>query len=820
MIRSIMPGLAGAGLLWLCGSAWAGIALLDGGLSATSMIGSGSGSAANATISVNFTVSSGASVMVVELWDRDAQNAAASPSFLTWSNTTTGTTQTLALAVAQVTAITTYSWCNLYYLFNPTPGTGTVFGTDTNEASVQNQTMMVFDLSGVNTAMPPATNSITAASATTLLINSPASTAAGSFAAMLGYDANTGSGLTEICSSGTVSSQDIPNSQEQTLGYVSNLPAGSSTFTINDAGGATKMTLAVAIFTPLFSSGTNAVTPQFSNLSNQTINYGATSVSLTGTAGTTTNYLPNGATVTASVDGMAQAGTVDDATGDFNISYDAEGIPSSATPYTVTYISSIANGFNAATNSSTTMTVNPLPVVLSGFMVYNGTAATPASDLTVANLVDSDNLTLSGSVDLAGSAAGAEAIISFSGLTLGGMAAANYTLTGASGTVTITSSVTYTNWNNLVTNWVQTSAPSEPWQSIASSSDGTHLVAVVEGGGIYTSTNAGVTWTQTSAPSAEWWDIASSTDGTKLAAVVQGGSIYSSTNAGATWAQTSAPSVGSPSLGWWSIASSSDGTHLAAVVLDGGIYTSTDTGAIWTQTSAPTEGWYSIASSSDGAKLAALVNLGGIYASTNAGATWTQTSAPNTFPTNNWWCIASSSDGAKLAAGDWGRGIYTSTNAGVTWTRTSAPNESWYSIASSSDGTKLAAVSNPGGIYTSTNAGATWTETSAPSSEYENWSSIASSSDGTKLAATDYGAGIWTAQATIQTISPSLTISLSGNAAIISWPDAGSYTLQQSCDLSAASWATSSYPVSTSNGTNSITVTPTTGNLFFRLTQP
>ena len=307
--------------------------------------------------------------------------------------------------------------------------------------------------------------------------------------------------------------------------------------------------------------------------------------------------------------------------------------------------------------------------------------------------------------------------------------------------------VSYTNWNDLVTNWVQTSAPTNDWSSIAGSSDGTKLAAVAmafEGnpGGIYTSTNAGVTWTRTSAPTnLPWWSIASSSDGTKLVGVVGGESGYA-----------------------------------------GGIYTSTNAGASWTQTSGPDESWWSIASSSDGTKLAAVVTYGGLYTSTNAGLTWTQTSAPT--------------------------------------------NQAWLSIASSSDGTHLAAVVDgsspdgnyiPGAIYTSTNAGVTWTQSSTPD---EWWSSITSSSDGTHLAAVAYSGEIWTAQATIQTISPCLTISLSGNAAIISWPDTGGCTLQQCSDLTAGTWCTSGCTVTTCNGTNSITVTPATGNLFFRLTQP
>lgn len=98
------------------------------------------------------------------------------------------------------------------------------------------------------------------------------------------------------------------------------------------------------------------------------------------------------------------------------------------------------------------------------------------------------------------------------------------------------------------------------------------LAAVVNGapfgGGIYTSTNAGASWTQTSAPSERWSCIASSSDGSKLAAVCFSG-VYTSTNAGVSWTQTSAPSNAS----WSSIASSSDGTQLVAGIVGGGIWT-------------------------------------------------------------------------------------------------------------------------------------------------------------------------------------------------------------------------------------------------------
>jgi hypothetical protein len=275
--------------------------------------------------------------------------------------------------------------------------------------------------------------------------------------------------------------------------------------------------------------------------------------------------------------------------------------------------------------------------------------------------------------------------------------------------------------------WTRSSAPSLDWYSVASSSDGTKLIAGVHGQGIYASTNSGTTWTSTSAPSQYWDSVSSSSDGSVLfAAIGYGftGGIYISTNSGLTWTPTSVPTAN-----WFSVASSSDGTKVVAVIYAGGIYTSTNSGTTWTSTSAPSQYWDSVTSSSDGAKLVAVVNGGGIYASTDSGITWTQTSAPTNL---NWSAVASSSDGTKLVAAAANRGIYTSTNSGTSWTVTSAPSAAWQAITSSSDGAKLAAGAVlGGGVYTSTNSGATWTS-SGPSL---SWWSIASSSDGAKLAA-------------------------------------------------------------------------------------
>jgi len=67
---------------------------------------------------------------------------------------------------------------------------------------------------------------------------------------------------------------------------------------------------------------------------------------------------------------------------------------------------------------------------------------------------------------------------------------------------------------------------------------------------------------------------------------------------------------------------------------------------------------------------------------------------------------------------------------------------------------------------------------------------------------------------------PNLIIVPNGPDSVqVLWPNTGSYTLQQNGNLAGGSWTTSGYAISTANGTNSITITPPTANLFFRLKQ-
>jgi hypothetical protein len=81
--------------------------------------------------------------------------------------------------------------------------------------------------------------------------------------------------------------------------------------------------------------------------------------------------------------------------------------------------------------------------------------------------------------------------------------------------------------------------------------------------------------------------------------------------------------------------------------------------------------------------------------------------------------------------------------------------------------------------------------------------------------------GFWSILSVVQTAGlPSLSIARSGNSVIVSWPNTGSYKLQQNSNLATTNWIAGSYSITTINGTNSITITPPSGNLFFRLANP
>jgi len=228
--------------LWSSGSAPAQIALQDG---STNMVAN----AGSTSISTTLTITPGASVLVVSLFDRDNQSTNNSPSSLTW--TAPGyAAQTITRAVSENNAGSAYADCDIFYLFNPNPGTATITATDTSGNTPSAMTMQVYTLNGVDNTVAPVTYGAHNGSATSVAVTLSPSTPAYAWAVVNSSYGTGGITLNISFSSGSVNAPCIYNTIEECMGYVANLNAGATTITAAPTNGAAaqKMALAVAVF--------------------------------------------------------------------------------------------------------------------------------------------------------------------------------------------------------------------------------------------------------------------------------------------------------------------------------------------------------------------------------------------------------------------------------------------------------------------------------------------------------------------------------------------------------------------------------------------
>jgi hypothetical protein len=303
------------------------------------------------------------------------------------------------------------------YSYSWSPSTGlssaTVANPTASPASTTTYTVTVTD-SALNTAQSSVT--VTVHALPTVSVNS-ATICAGGSATLTAT--NNASSPTYLWSPGGATTQSITVSPASTTTYTVTVTDGTTGCANTGSGTVTINAL------PTITLGANPTLPYHSS-TNASLAYTATSGS------------PNGYSVAYDTNAQA-AGFSNVALATLPASPILLTVPIAAGTNTYTAALTLNNSSTgcSSTNYPFTVTVTPLPVTLAGSRLYDGTATANASILTIATNYDGTNLTLSGSATLAGSGAGVENITDFSGLTLGGTAAGNYTLTGAGGSVTV-----------------------------------------------------------------------------------------------------------------------------------------------------------------------------------------------------------------------------------------------------------------------------------------------------------------------------------------------------------------------------------------------
>ena len=192
---------------------------------------------------------------------------------------------------------------------------------------------------------------------------------------------------------------------------------------------------------------------------------------------------------------------------------------------------------------------------------------------------------------------------------------------------------------------------SRHYHKIKCDSTGQYVVAMVNNGFIYHSSDYGVTWAQSNAGQANWQGMTMSSDGSIVYASNYGSSvIWKSVDYGATW--TSAYNFGSAKK-WDSMCCSADGTHVYAGEEPGNLYRSTDSGVTFSVVSGGIGlgYWHEIACDPTGQYCTLLQKHTtgvGIWGSTDYAVNFTQFATPNNAL---WWGVAQKSNALRTVVG-------------------------------------------------------------------------------------------------------------------------------------------------------------------------
>jgi len=255
------------------------------------------------------------------------------------------------------------------------------------------------------------------------------------------------------------------------------------------------------------------------------------------------------------------------------------------------------------------------------------------------------------------------------------------------------------------------------------SDDGNILIAEVNAGRLYTSSDGGANWTERQPAgnvNQNWHHTALSSDGSIMYACVYNGRIYKSVDYGVNWVDIQA--TGNVNKLWDIVSCSDDGTIVLAGTWGQRLYRSIDSGATFVETQPDgnvNAGWHCQAVSSDGSVMyvgktreyPSLVFTGRLWVSSDYGATWTETQ-PAGDVSYSYNTIAISANGSSCVTGVNNR-LYMTEDYGANWSEIQPAGDidGTYSGISLSDDGNVIFINRSGlRAHISRDGGATWNE--------------------------------------------------------------------------------------------------------------
>jgi hypothetical protein len=223
------------------------IALQDGPMGVTNS------PTTSTNLSMPFTVTPGANVLVVTLLDKISTSGGAAPATLSWNG------QTLTRAVNTFDTASIYREASIYYLFNPaTDGLSHNITGSLKPTTVTVSLLQAFTLNGVDTNAPPVTGAANSTSGTSSFLSFNVTVVAGSWAAVGGILGSTTPAGSAVSGTGGTTSVTTANAAANTAfssGYISGLNAGSGTisysWTLPASPNPTANAFVAAVFAPL-----------------------------------------------------------------------------------------------------------------------------------------------------------------------------------------------------------------------------------------------------------------------------------------------------------------------------------------------------------------------------------------------------------------------------------------------------------------------------------------------------------------------------------------------------------------------------------------